>query len=198
MAASRSRRPWPATSGRSSSTRRWRRPRHQLIHALGALGRSDEAIALYERRLAERPDEPAEHRCLADAYLIARQYEDAERVVRAGLGLAPDDAHLVELRGDVFSGTGRAEEALASWQRAVELDPESISPLYSTAFLLERQGRLPEAVAAWGRIIGWCERRGNALDAEWPRRELVRLETELASRELGGRSSSIDGSSGGA
>jgi tetratricopeptide (TPR) repeat protein len=166
--------------------------RHQLIHAQRALGRSDEAVALYERRFAERHNAPADYRCLAHAYLAAGRYEDAERVVRAGLELAPGDAHLVELRGEVFARTGRAGEALACWRRAVELDPENLSPLYSTAFLLERQDRLAEAVSAWSEIIGWCEQRGNALDAEWPRRETVRLEAELSSRERGGRSPSVD------
>jgi tetratricopeptide (TPR) repeat protein len=115
--------------------------------------------------------------------------------VRAGLELAPDDGHLVELQGDAFSATERVEEALACWRRAVELDRENISPLYSTASLLERQGRLADAAAAWGQIIGWCEQRGNTLDADWPRREVVRLEAELSSREFGGRSLRVDSSS---
>ncbi len=59
--------------------------------------------------------------------------------------------------------------------RAAELDPEDIAPLYSSAFLLERTGRLTEAASAWRPIIAWNESRGYALHAEWPRQELERV-----------------------
>jgi hypothetical protein len=43
-------------------------------------------------------------------------------------------------------------------------------------FVLEREGRPGQAAAAWRAILDWCEERGYELDAEWPRRELARLE----------------------
>jgi hypothetical protein len=55
-----------------------------------------------------------------------------------------------------------------------------MSSRYSMAFLLERQARLAEAAAQWRHIIGWCEEHGYAITAEWPRRELQRLEATLA------------------
>ncbi len=72
--------------------------------------------------------------------------------------------------------------ALTRWQRAFGLDPENLSPRYSAAFLLERQGRLAEAAGEWRFIIEWCEERGAAITADWPKRELQRLETRLAGR----------------
>jgi tetratricopeptide (TPR) repeat protein len=153
--------------------------RLQLIHAQAALGRSGDAVALYRRRVAERPDDVAELRYLAYAYLAARDFEAAARTIADGLVHAPADARLVELRGDVLAATGSTEPALACWQRALELDPENLSPRYSSVFLLEREGRLDDAAAAWRSILDWCEERGYELDAEWPRRELARLEAEL-------------------
>jgi hypothetical protein len=47
------------------------------------------------------------------------------------------------------------------------------------AFLLERQDRLAEAAREWRFIIGWCQERGYAITADWPRRELQRLEARL-------------------
>jgi hypothetical protein len=46
------------------------------------------------------------------------------------------------------------------------------------ATLLEREGRLGEAAAAWRSIIEWNESRGYTLQSEWPKQELSRLETE--------------------
>jgi protein O-GlcNAc transferase len=157
----------------------YEKARNQLIWARAALFETDEAITLYKQRLAERPDEVAEYRFLASAYLVARDYAEAEKVVTAGLALAPDDPRLVEQEGDVYAATERADEALARWRRAAELDPSNASPLYSTAFLLEREDRLAEAVSAWRSLIAWLRERGYDAQAAWPERELARAERRL-------------------
>jgi hypothetical protein len=51
--------------------------------------------------------------------------------------------------------------------------------MYSTAFLLERDGRLQEAVETWRYIIEWCEARDYRQDVEWPRQEIGRLRDQL-------------------
>ncbi len=120
---------------------------------------------------------------MARAYLAARDYVEAGRVIAAGLALDPDDRLLLEIRGEVRAATGdpegRAatgdpEGALADWRRA--LDPDrNLGPVYSSAFLLERLGRLEEAEAAWQDIIDWCDSHDAPLTAQWPKRELARL-----------------------
>jgi hypothetical protein len=37
-----------------------------------------------------------------------------------------------------------------------------------------------EAAQEWRFIIGWCERNGDDIAADWPKRELHRPETHLA------------------
>jgi tetratricopeptide (TPR) repeat protein len=153
--------------------------RLQLVHALASLGRHRDAIAGARTLLAERPDDPGAYRCLAYAYVAAGDLAEAERAITAGLAIAPGDAHLVELSGDVLAGIGHPAEALARWREAFELDPDNLSPRYSSVFLLQREGRLREAAAEWRAILSWCEARDYSLDAEWPRRELSRLEAAL-------------------
>jgi tetratricopeptide (TPR) repeat protein len=150
--------------------------RLQWLHALASLGRHDEAIAAC-RAL---PDDAGAHRCLATALLAAGEVAEAGRTVEAGLARAPGDARLVELQGDVLARAGRPAAALARWSEALRLDPENLSPRFSTVFALQREGRLAEAADEWRAILAWCEARGAELDAEWPRRELARLEAELA------------------
>lgn len=148
---------------------------YQLIGARAGLLEPEIPISTYERRLAGPPNDLTSHRLLASAYLAAHQYDNAKRVVEAGLALAPDDASLIESRGEVRAGTGDPGGALADWRRALELNPENLSSVFSSAFLLERQGRLGEAMEAWRYIIDWCEAHGFSLDAEWPKQELERL-----------------------
>jgi tetratricopeptide (TPR) repeat protein len=100
-------------------------------------------------------------------------------VLQAGLALAPDDARLIELGGDLLARLGRRGEALARWQQAAERDPENLSPCYSRVFLLERLGRLEAAAAEWREILNGCEMRHHTLDAQWARRELARSKARL-------------------
>jgi tetratricopeptide (TPR) repeat protein len=147
---------------------------YQLVAAYVALGRAHDAVARYEQRLAERPD-TLSHRCLAQAYVGAGRWGDAQRTIDAGLALARGDAFLLEQEGELLARTGRAEEALAAWRRALDADATSIGGHYSRAFLLERLGRPAEAAGEWEAVIAWCRERGYDEDTEWPQRELARL-----------------------
>jgi tetratricopeptide (TPR) repeat protein len=155
--------------------------RYQKISARAALGEIDEEIRDYTTRLAAAPDDLPWYRYLAVAYLAARRYDQARDVIDAGLALVGDDRVLIEARGDVRAAAGDTEGALADWRHALDLDPEDIAPLYSTAFLHEREGRLGEAIGAWEAIRNWALARGYHLDAAWPVRERERLLRELGS-----------------
>jgi tetratricopeptide (TPR) repeat protein len=155
------------------------KPHYQLISARAGLLETDRSIVDYEKRLAASSGEPRAYRFLAVAYNFAHAYDKALEVIEAGLDLAPDDAALMELRGDAKAGLGDPDGALADWRTAVEREPESIGGLYSTAFLLERENRMSEAVEAWESIVEWNESRGFALQAEWPKRELDRVRRDL-------------------
>jgi tetratricopeptide (TPR) repeat protein len=104
---------------------------------------------------------------------LLRRYECLERF--------PGEAGLIEQQGDLYAATGRTEEALASWRRGAGAAPDDygISMHYSAAFLLERLGRLAEAAAEWRFIVRWCDEHGAAIEAQWPRRELQRIEAAL-------------------
>ena len=151
------------------------KPHFQLIAARAGLLESELPVAMYEQRLAAAPHEVREHRFLATAYLNAHALGRALAVVEAGLELAPDDAALVALRGEAKAGLGDPAAALADWRCALKLDPDDVGPLYSSAFLLEREGRVAEAIGAWQAIIDWNESRGYMLQVVWPRQELARL-----------------------
>jgi tetratricopeptide (TPR) repeat protein len=153
------------------------RPHYQLICARAGLQEPELPIARYERRVARSPDDVREYRFLAAAYLGAHAFGPARDAVEAGLALAPEDAPLLAMRGEAKAGLDDPEGALADWTRALELEPDDIGALYSSAFLLEREGRLAEAADAWRSIIEWNESRGFALQTEWPKHELERLRT---------------------
>ena len=128
--------------------------RDEPLHEYEATGREEaylEAKTIYEHALAESADDADLH--IQYGYLLechARNHE-------------------------VHAGTGDPDGALADWAHALELDPGNLSGVYSSAFLLERRGRLEEAIKAWHYIIDWSEAHGYQLDAVWPNQELERL-----------------------
>jgi tetratricopeptide (TPR) repeat protein len=155
--------------------------RYQKISARAALGEIDEEIRDYTTQLRAAPHDLGRYRYLARAYLAARLHDQARDVIDAGLGLDGEDRVLIESRGDLRAVIGDRQGALADWRHALDLDPEDIAPLYATAFLHEREGRLEEAIGAWEAIRDWALARGYRLDAEWPERERERLLRELHS-----------------
>jgi tetratricopeptide (TPR) repeat protein len=148
---------------------------YQLISARAALQEQELSVGLYERRVAASPGEVRERRFLVAAYLQARAHRQALETAEAGLALAADDPALIAMRGEARAGLHDSEGALADWRRALELDAEDIGALYSSAFLLEREGRVAKAIEAWQSIIDWNESRGYTLQTVWPRQELERL-----------------------
>jgi protein O-GlcNAc transferase len=154
----------------------WAKPRYQLLAAKAALLEIRDEIRAHHARLAAHPDDTREYRFLASAYLLAQQPEKADETALSGLRLTPDDAHLTRARAEAAAAMGRTADALTLWRRALEVDPDDISGLYSAAFLLEREGRLEEAALQWRAIVEWCVARGYEVEARWPRRELTRLE----------------------
>jgi tetratricopeptide (TPR) repeat protein len=152
---------------------------YQLIMARASLLEPELATDLFKKRLAAAPAEAREYRFLANAYLAGHDYGNALPVIETGLELAPDDDVLTWCRGEVRAGTGDPEGALEDWRQALALNPENLAPVYSRAFLLEREGRLKEAVDAWRFIIEWSEERGFTQDVEWPMQEIERLHGSL-------------------
>ena len=157
----------------------WPKPRFQLMSASAALGEPDEAIEEYRDKLAAAPRDPSAYRLLASAYLVARRYAEAGAIAREGLASAPDDGQLTDRLGEALAGEGRIDEAIAVWRRGYELDPDALDGRYGSAFALEKAGRLREARDEWRFIRDWSIARGNDLDAEWPAREIVRLESRI-------------------
>ena len=139
------------------------------------LGQAHDAVSRYRGR-----DDLISLRCLAQAYVADGRWPEAE----ATIALAPEDPFMIEQRAELLSRTGREEEALATWKRALAADPDSIGGHYMRAFMLERLGRRTEAIGEWEAIIEWSRAHGADEDVEWPEQEIARLR---ASARSGGR-----------
>jgi len=117
------------------------------------LGRHDEAIDLLVERLQHVHNSKGERSNLAWHYFNARRYREAEREVRAVLALDANFAEAYRVLGRVKLLTGRADDAVTSFESAVRLLQRSPSALSDLAVALARAGRKTEAQALLDEIL---------------------------------------------
>lgn len=158
--------------------------------ALTHAGRLDAAAAAFRRVLAldatngialQNLASIALQRALASTGPArAEALRDAEALARQALAADPDlpDAHTT--LGVLLSATDRKDDAIASWKRAVALDPTQFNSLYNLWAVLTDLGRHDEA-GLYGRLF--ASTAPPALFAE----DIARVRASLDARGAGPR-----------
>jgi tetratricopeptide (TPR) repeat protein len=103
---------------------------NHLVLELIALGRTAEARGYLERTLAKKEDAGLRE-LLGVAYEKEGSLDEAERCWRQALTLDPNNADTLLDLGRLALGRKRFDEAVAMFERAAELSPDSIDPVYN-------------------------------------------------------------------
>lgn len=115
-------------------------------------GRADEALALFEQALKARPKDPdILYNRLLTLKDLKRQ-DDFDRALAEFLELYPRDSRGPSLQGRALADAGDMPAALAAFQRAVDLSPDSPTTLNNLATALARMDRYAEAGDAFERV----------------------------------------------
>lgn len=87
------------------------------------------------------------------------QNEEAVVEFKSALDLSPDWQDALHALATAYSKLGRQDEAIATIQRVIELNPSDAFAFTSLSIFLQRQGKVPEAEAASAkaRMISWKE-----------------------------------------
>jgi tetratricopeptide (TPR) repeat protein len=127
------------------------------MHLLGVLhhqqGDHAKAIELIGRAVAIRPNVPAFHANLAEAYRATGQLERAAGCCRAALGLWPDYPEALCNLGLALQGLGKKSEAVAQFRRALELRPEFATAHNNLGIVLRELGQFDEALEHFQRAV---------------------------------------------
>ena len=127
--------------------------RSNLAHALGDLGRIEEAEAQYRALADALPDSaPAHHNHGVILNQLGRSAEAQARFRRAS-ELGPDNAETHHGLAVSLSRLGRYEEAAASQSRVVQLRPEDADAHGNLGNYLSRLGRHQEALRSLERAV---------------------------------------------
>jgi len=86
--------------------------------------RMDEAIAYIRRALEKEPDNGAYLDSLGWAFFKKKDYAQAEKLLDQAVAAMHDEPEIHEHLAELYYATGRPEDALRSWQTAIDLGAE--------------------------------------------------------------------------
>ena len=117
----------------------------KLARVLRTLDRNQEALPLFERYRAMVPGDMQALAHIASCLSAMGRYQEAETHLRQAL-MTLDDPITHYNMGLLMSVTGRLNEAVKEYERALTLDPMHVDARGNLAIVLARQGRLDSAV----------------------------------------------------
>jgi adenylate cyclase len=118
-----------------------------------------ECMARVQKAISLDENESEAHRILGAIYLRReRQFERAEHHITRAVTLNPNDANTAAKATELFSFTGRSQEAVASIKRAMSLNPRYPDWYWQELGLaLYVSGQYTEAIDAFNRIANLVE-----------------------------------------
>lgn len=119
-----------------------------LARAYDGMGRIDDAISAYARRLTLIPGDVAAAARMTELLLARGDPEHAGQVAQAGLKLTPQEPKLTMLAGRAMLARGRLPVALELSKRAVELAPQDADAWLLRGQVLMMAGELADAEVA--------------------------------------------------
>jgi Flp pilus assembly protein TadD len=142
----------------------------------------------WRRILGESPGrevKPQRLDYLSEALALERQgdYDAALTSYRLALRDRPNDPRILQNMGIAFSRTGRLEEAIRSYRRALDLDPQLSGAHYGIAFLLLKRG---DPTAAADHLARFLDHPPSGGDAE---RWIAHARRTLEQLQLGAHAS---------
>jgi arylsulfatase A-like enzyme/Flp pilus assembly protein TadD len=136
--------------------------KRQLAMLFSRSRRFDEAIHLYEEVLRSREDDPQALKLLGIAQVEIQDYRSGLETLNRSIELGGDDALVRNFHGIAQANLGNPGEALASYRKAIEMNPRYPQPRLNLALSLLDEGRKEEAVAEFDKLCGisqvFCER----------------------------------------
>lgn len=117
------------------------------------LRRFDAAESELRRVLAEDRDNLQALATLAKIRVTQNRLEDADRLARRSIELDPENPELHVVVGQVASGRGDLDTALAAFEAALALDPRWLDAAIHRVRCLDRLNRRGEAVEALEKVL---------------------------------------------
>jgi tetratricopeptide (TPR) repeat protein len=116
--------------------------------------RQGEAIAAYDRALADRPSYVDALRAVTEAYLASNRLADAKRSAATLMKLAPSDVFAHVVSGRVALADGKPDEAIKEGEQALKLMPNEGQAKLLVADAYAKKGEIDLALEAYQKASG--------------------------------------------
>ena len=123
------------------------------LNNLGLMAAPDEAVALFGRVLALRPDHADSHQNLGAAFRKRGELGRAIASFEQARRLRPEDSNLLFNLGQTLSALGRVREAAASFEQALVIRPGDPTLLFNLSVVQSVGGELEAAAANCERAL---------------------------------------------
>ncbi len=150
---------------------------NSLGMALDSQGRSDEAMAQYQKALEIKPNYIHALNNLGVAFARLNRLDEAMAQYQKAVQLQPDYVEAHYNLGNALAKRGRMDEARAHYQQAVDIKPDYLKAHYNLGGVLAARGRLDEAVAHYRQALDLATQYHNRALAEASRAKIARYET---------------------
>jgi tetratricopeptide (TPR) repeat protein len=123
--------------------------------ALTAHERPERALEILNKALWQYPGDFWLHFTAAGAAdeCEPRRADDEVHHLQVALALRPQNVILLNNLGTALNDLDKPEEAIASYRRAIEIDPKDPNAPYNMGFALEKQGKLDEAIDSYRKAL---------------------------------------------
>jgi tetratricopeptide (TPR) repeat protein len=117
------------------------------------IGETQAAEDAWKRAIEANPVDPAPRQALLRFLLEQKRFDEAFTLTEASLKYAPKDANLLVDRGLLALQRGNADEALASWNQTLKIDPSQSAARLYLAHELDREGKAKEAAVHYWNYL---------------------------------------------
>ncbi len=122
-------------------------------NALSDLGRTEEALASYDRGLARNPNDAPALTNRGNVLSRLGRYEEALASYDRALSLMPQSLDVLINRGTALHELKRLEEAIANYRQALRLKPDSVQAWNNIGLALHELGRFDEALSTYDKVV---------------------------------------------
>jgi tetratricopeptide (TPR) repeat protein len=124
-----------------------------------AEGQPELAEAAWKKAIQVNPSDPAPRQALLRFLVDRKRFDEAFDLTEASLKYSPRDANLLVDRGLLASHKGHPELAVASWDRALTIDPGQSLPHLYLADELDREGKPKPAAEHYNAFLQQISRQ---------------------------------------
>ncbi len=116
-------------------------------------GNPQDSVAAWQYAIKANPADPAPRDAWLRYLTQEKRLDQAYQLTGSWLKLAPTDTALLVNHGILAQQFGHADEAELSWQKALALDPSQVDADLYLATVLEKQGKLEDAIGHYESFL---------------------------------------------